>query len=155
MHRPHKYRRKAWRRTKPTAPGFRLPWSHSLRSSDDSSTRFTRKETIEIAAWGIVALVGMALILHFGTGWKTRQSREEYLERLHVNYSLNETQLAAIRRIESEYHGPGSIFLRPSHAYKEETAHRIAISKQMPPDTAARFLSEQQNNAPSIGWGRH
>lgn len=155
MHRPPRYKRKAWRRTKPTAPGFRLPWSSSLRSSDDSLPTHTRKENIAFATIGIAALVAAIFILNFLTGWGSQHKREQYLERLRVNYSLNERQLDAIRRIENEYHGSGGVLFRPSHTYEEDTAHRISISQQMPPDEAARFLTDQQNKTSSISHRRH
>lgn len=155
MHRPPKYKRKAWRRTKPTALGFRLPWSSTLRSSDDSSGHLTRKEGITFVVLGIAAFIGAVFILNFLTDWGSQRKREEHLAQLRVNYSLNETQLAAIRRIENEYHGTGGVLFRPSHTYEEEAAHRITISQQMPPDEATRFLADQLKKSPSIGHRRH
>ncbi len=155
MHRPPKYKRKAWRRTKPTAPGFRLPWSSSLRSSDDSSARLTRKENIVFVSISIAVFVGTIFIFNLLTESKSQRAREEYLGRLRVNYSLTETQLVAIRRIENEYHGKGGILFRPFHTYKEDEAHRITLSQQMPPDAAARFLADQKNNTASIGRQQH
>ena len=155
MHRSPKYKRKAWRRTKPTAPGFRLPWSSSLRASDDSSDRLTRKENIVFAALVIAVLVIALVLFNALTSWGSEQKREEYLERLRANYSLSETQIASIRKIEAEYHGTGGVFFRPSHNYDEETAHRITISQQMPPDAAIRFLADQKGQTPTIGRSRH
>lgn len=155
MHRRPKYKRKAWRRTKPTAPGFRLPWSSSLRASDDSSGRLTRKENIAVAAIVIAVFVGALFLFNVLTDWGSQRKREEYLDRLRVNYSLSETQVATIRKIEGEYHGTGGVLFRPSHTYEEDTAHRITISQQMPPDAATRFLADQKSQAPSIGRTRH
>ncbi|MDX2081257.1 MAG: hypothetical protein SFU53_10775 [Terrimicrobiaceae bacterium] len=155
MHRSRKYKRKAWRRTKPTAPGFRLPWSSSLRATNDSSGRLTRKESIAFAVIGIALFGGAVLLLNVLTDWSAQRKRQEYLERLRINYSLSEAELAAIRKIENEYHGVSGILFRPSHTYEEETAHRITISQQMPPDSAMRFLADQKSQVPSFGRPRH
>ena len=150
MHRSPKYRRKAWRRTRPTAEGFRLPWSASLRSSDDSSARLTRKESISFALLAVGACIGAILFLHFTGGWHAQRHRDQMLESLRNQYSLTEIQVAAIREIEDRYHGTGSIYFRPTHGPREEAAHQLAISQQMSPESAAIFLATRNSKSASI-----
>ena len=150
MHRPPKYRRKAWRRTKPTTVGFRLPWSSGLRSTDDSSARLTRKESISFALLAVGACIGAILFLHFAGGWHAQRHRDQMLESLRNQYSLTEIQVAAIREIEDRYHGTGSIFFRPTHAPREEAAHQLAISQQMSPESAAIFLASRNSKSTTI-----
>ena len=150
MHRPPRHRRKAWRRTKPTAPGFSLPWSSSLRSSEDPSARLTRRESISLAFLAVAACVGAILFLHFAGGWRAQRHRDQMLESMRNQYSLTEIQVAAIREIEDRYHGTGSIFFRPTHGPKEEAAHQLAISQQMSPESAAIFLASRNSKSTTI-----
>lgn len=72
------------------------------------------------------------------------------VERLRLQYSLTESQAAAIREIEDRYHGTGSIFFRPSHGPQEDAAHQFTISQQMSPESAAIFLSTRNSKSGSI-----
>lgn len=150
MHRSPKHRRKAWRSTKPTAAGFRLPWSSGLRSSDDSSARLAWRESISLAFLAVAACVGAILFLHFAGGWHAQRHRDQMLQSLRNQYSLTEIQVAAIREIEDRYHGTGSIFFRPTHAPREEAAHQLAISQQMSPESAAIFLATRISRSATI-----
>lgn len=72
------------------------------------------------------------------------------VDRLRVQYSLTESQVAAIREIEDRYHGTGSIFFRPSHGPRDDAAHQFAISQQMSPESASIFLSTRNSKSSSI-----
>ena len=154
MHRPPRHRRKAWRRTKPTAPGFSLPWSSSLRSSEDPSARLTRRESFWLGCLAIFACIAFVLLTHFGAGWHAKKEREKYIERLRINYALNESQVAAIRQIEDEHHGTGGFF-SPSRSHDEKRAHYVAISEQMSAEAGSRFLVDQDRESPSLQRRRH
>ncbi len=154
MHRPPRHRRKAWRRTKPTTPGFRLPWSSSLRSTEDPSARLTRRESFWLGSLAIFACIAFVLLAHFMARSHARKDREQYLERLRVNYALSDSQVAAIRKIEDEHHGEGGFF-SPSRSYGESQAHYVAISEQMSAEAGARFLVDQGRKSPSLQRRRH
>lgn len=154
MHRPPRHQRKAWRRTKPTAVGFRPPWSHTLRSTEDPNARLTRREGIYLGSLAIFACIAFVLLTHLGAGWHAKNEREQYIERLRINYALNESQVAAIRKIEDEHHGTGGFF-SPSRSHEEKQAHYVAISEQMSAEAGARFLADQHRKSPSLQRRRH
>jgi len=133
MHRPPRYRRKAWRRIKPAPPAV-----------------LTRQESIGLSLLAVIACIVVILALHFVGGWKTSRDREHSLATMQVEYSLTNTQLAAIREIEDRYHGSGSVFFRPSHTFEEAEAHRFALSQQMSPEAAHRFLDNKTKSFGSI-----
>lgn len=130
MHRPQRYRRKAWRRKKPAAPVV-----------------LSRRETINLLAFAVVGCIVMVLAIHSVSGWKIRRDREHSLATMQTEYSLTDAQLAAIREIETFYHGSGSVLTRPSHTFEEEAAHSLALSKHMSPEAASRFLDTRKKNA--------
>jgi len=83
-------------------------------------------------------------------GWHAQRHRDQMLESMRNQYSLTESQVAAIREIEDHYHGTGSIFFRPTHGPQEEAAHQLAISQQMSPESAAIFLATRNSKSGTI-----
>lgn len=154
MHRPQRHRRKAWRTAKPTTPGFRPPWSVGLRDADKPTATLSRREKYWLGALAITALVAFFVLAHFTAIWSSKRHLDDFLGRLQINYNLDEAQIAAIRRIEQEYHGQGGIF-SPSRSYQEKRDHDIAISQQMSPADGARFLVELQTKKTSLTKKRH
>jgi hypothetical protein len=91
-----------------------------------------------------MAILAIAAI-YFLSERKARQNLDRTLAKWKESYSLTEEQVEKIRTLEKQYHGT-SVFFNPSHTLQDETDHRIAISKQMSAEAAARFLSPNINN---------
>lgn len=97
----------------------------------------------------ILLLLGVAIIvfLHFQPEAHARHARQQYLRHLVDHYGIKEDQRKRIQEIEIRFHGSGSVFTRPSHGIGEEAEHRREISRQMTPEAASRFLTEEADSS--------
>ena len=155
MHHPPRHRRKAWRRAEPSTPGFRPPWSVGRGNANKPSADLSRREKLWLGGLAVAAVIVFVLLAHYSASWSSKRHLEDFLHNLRVSYSLDDSQVAAIRSIENEYHGEGGIFYTPSRSYQEKVSHEIEISKQMSPENGARFLADLHSKAPLLKKKRH
>ena len=155
MNRPPRHRRKAWRKSKPSSVGYKPPWAGRFRLRDEPSLKLSRSERISQVGLVVLGCVTFVVILHFFMSWESKRHMNDFVNALRVNYRLNEDQVVAIRKIESEFHGMGGIFFRSSWSSQEEVAHQIEISRQMSPETGRSFLADLKRNSSVVGKRMH
>jgi len=116
---------------------YRFPKKKRKR---DEVTTISLRDEILLGSIVVCVLLSSLLCVFVCVTFQARQTLQKQLADWRIKYHLDDRQIQRIEQLERDFHGNGNLFTRPIRSLEETRQHDLALSREMSPEDAERFL---------------